>query len=303
MSRRPRRGRGLLAVAIAVAAAALAPALAGVGRTRAAPTGAAAPTLEAAVPVRLAAGACSVFAPTTASNGKTVFLDAGHGGLDTGAIATIDGRGLVEKELTLALAQRVLPELRRRGFRVVLSRVADTGVAPASPADAARQLLSARAVKGDIVARNLCANASNAAALVSIHLNSFGDPAVAGSQTLYNANRPFSARSHRLARLLQREVHAALERRGSASPDRGVSTDAGAGGDALTAEAAAYGQLLMLGPAAPPWFTTPTRMPGAVIEPLFLTNPTEARIARSAAGRAALAAAVARAVTRFAAAA
>jgi N-acetylmuramoyl-L-alanine amidase len=239
--------------------------------------------------VAFAAGACRAFAPAARWNGRTVFLDPGHGGPDSGAVTSAPGVRVAEKELTLAIVQPALTLLRRRGFRVVMSRSGDSLVARRRPEDLRGKLLTADAVRRDIVARTTCANAADADALVAIHLNSFSDPGVHGAQTFYNANRPFSPRSRRLASLLQQSVVRSLRRSGWDTVDRGVTTDAAAGGVPLTREAAAYDQLMELGPAAPPWFRDPSLMPGAVVEPLFLTNPDEARLVLTQGGRRTLA--------------
>ena len=68
---------------------------------------------------------------------------------------------------------------------------------------------------------------------------------------------------------------------------------------ALTAAGARYGHEALLGPYAKGWVSHPTYMPGAIIEPLFLTRPTEADIAYSAAGQAVLARAIVMAVQQF----
>lgn len=268
-------------------------------RDRAAGAGASSSLVRPAGPIALTSKACTAFAPAGRRNGKTVFLDPGHGGLDTGAIATAAGTHVAEKRVALALALRTLALLRQRGFRVVLARVDDSPVAKLRPGDVSNRLLTAEALHRDVSARNLCANAAKAQVLVGIHLNSFDDPSVSGTETIYNANRSFSARSRRLATFLQRALHSALTRVGSSASDRGVSTDSSAGGAPLTSEAAAYGQLLELGPAKPPWFRYPTRMPGALVEPLFLTNPQDARLALSQAGQAAIAGALVRGIVRF----
>lgn len=258
-------------------------------RGAAAATLAAAPTAQTAPSAVFAAGACVTSAPVRPANGRTVFVDAGHGGPDAGATAADGGATLREKDLTLAIANETARSLNRRGYRVVLSRSRDSTVTRMRAGDLDGRLLAAAAIKRDIVARNACANTARADVAVSIHLNSFADPAVGGTETVYSANRGFSARNRILAAVMQDAVHTSVERAGLAADNRGIRTDEGAGGSALTPEAAAYGQLLLLGPAAPPWFTTPTRMPGAVVEALFLTNPAEARFAATVAGRNALA--------------
>jgi len=64
----------------------------------------------------------------------------------------------------------------------------------------------------------------------------------------------------------------------------------------MSAAAAAYGHLLLLGPAQTGVFATPSRMPGALIEPLFITDPFEASIAASVAGQQSIANGIAQAI-------
>ncbi len=53
---------------------------------------------------------------------------------------------------------------------------------------------------------------------------------------------------------------------GWAIPNLGVTTDSQLGGPALSTAAADYGHMLPLGPSDPGWFSTPSQMPGALIE-------------------------------------
>lgn len=93
---------------------------------------------------------------------RTVVLDPGHGGDDAG---TRSADGLLEKDLTLALAQRVKALLEARlGVRVVLTRDADTSV----PAD--RRAALANNTKADL--------------FVSLHANGSPLPGLRGAQVL-----------------------------------------------------------------------------------------------------------------------
>lgn len=92
---------------------------------------------------------------------KTVILDAGHGGKDSGATSPITGQK--EKDLTLDMVNRVRSELGA-GFRVVLMRGDDTFV--------------------DLDDRVIRANHFADAVLVSIHFNS-GPSNVSGPETYY----------------------------------------------------------------------------------------------------------------------
>ena len=68
---------------------------------------------------------------------------------------------------------------------------------------------------------------------------------------------------------------------------------------ALAAEALAYHHLLLLGPAMTGCFSTPSDMPGAVVEPLFITDPFEGPIAASGEGQEAIAGGIAKALAQF----
>jgi N-acetylmuramoyl-L-alanine amidase len=247
-----------------------------------------------------AAGACTTMTPTSRSNGRTVYLDVGHGGADSGAVGTTtSGDTVAEKDVTLAVALEVALALRGRGDRVVLSQSTDTTVAELTPADVQDGLITPEAMHTEGLARVRCANQANADVLVSINVNSFADARVGGATTLYEPSRPFAARSSALADLLQRNVLAALAASGWSIHDRGTATDDAAGGPALTAAAASYDHLLLLGPASGDYLPEGTRMPGAVLEPLFLSNPAEATVAAGTEGQQAIAAGIATGIDQF----
>jgi hypothetical protein len=78
-----------------------------------------------------------------------------------------------------------------------------------------------------------------------------------------------------------------------------VIDDITVGTPALSAQGAAYGHLVVLGPAASGYVAHPSTMPGIVIEPLFLSRPTEADVASSSKGQQAIARGLTRAITAF----
>ncbi|MBF6558499.1 MAG: hypothetical protein IVW52_20610, partial [Acidimicrobiales bacterium] len=53
-------------------------------------TGSAIPGGTSLDPSAFASGACQAFAPTSGDRGLTVFLDAGHGGIDPGGVGTTE---------------------------------------------------------------------------------------------------------------------------------------------------------------------------------------------------------------------
>ncbi|MBC6608691.1 N-acetylmuramoyl-L-alanine amidase [Hymenobacter sp. BT188] len=103
--------------------------------------------------------------------GLTVAVDAGHGGSSTGAVGA---SGASEKDLTLAIAQRLQRALERKGARVLMTRAADVSV------DNGDRILRLRQANPDL--------------LVSIHVNSSSNKTVRGTSTYYRyvAFRPLS---------------------------------------------------------------------------------------------------------------
>ena len=95
----------------------------------------------------------------------TVVIDAGHGGRDEGA----RGRGLVEKTLTLDLAQRVDKRLRVFGFPTVLTRTDDRYVS-----------LADRAAIGNKVDDSL---------FVSLHFNKNSESSASGVETFFETEK------------------------------------------------------------------------------------------------------------------
>ena len=242
----------------------------------------------------LASGACMSFAPSGGKPGKTVFIDPGHGGLDPGVVGSAGGRLVLEKTVTLSVGTRLAALLLRDGYRVVLSRTTDASVASLSASDSVTGAMTASAVHRDLVSRTQCANAASASVLVSIHFDAFDDPSVGGAETFYDAMRPFYASNRQLATDLQAAVVAAL-----GVTDRGIFTDDELGAPTLTTSGSLYNHLIELGPAAAGWVDSPSQMPGALVEPLFLTNPAEARLAGDPAGQQRIAVALQRGVIKF----
>ena len=241
----------------------------------------------------LAPGACMGFAPNGARTGKTVFIDPGHGGLDPGVVVSAGGQQVLEKTVALSVGARMGELLRADGYRVVLSRTADSSVLKLAADDSVTGALTASAVHRDLVARVDCANAASASVLVSIHFDAFDDPAVGGAETFYDAARPFAGSNRQLATDLQSALVAEL-----GMDDRGVWTDDGVG-TALTTSGTLYDHLVVLGPAAAGWVDQPSAMPGALVEPLFLTNPAEAGLAADPSGQRRIASALRTGVEKY----
>jgi len=258
-------------------------------------------------PSLFSSGACVSFPPTSGNRHLTVFLDAGHGGLDPGGVgATTSGAQVDESTVNLSVELEVMALLRSRGFTVVVSRTADTTVLKLQPADVDGGVLSLLGSHDDVAARDVCANMADAQLLVGIYMDAGGYSDNAGSVSTYDTDRPFAAANLHFATLLQSDVLAAMNAQGWSIPNDGVVSDATEGssvGDpaegGLAAESANYDHLLLLGPASPGYFTTPSQMPGAVIEPLYVTDPFEGTIAASARGQNVIAGGIARAIEQY----
>jgi N-acetylmuramoyl-L-alanine amidase len=258
-------------------------------------------------PGAFASGACMAFAPTSGNRHKTVFLDAGHGGIDPGAVGTTDsGQTIYEADVTLPVELDTAALLRADGFRVIVSRTADTTVAKMDAADESGGAMTLQGAHDDVAARDVCADKAGASALVGIYMDAGGSPSNAGSIAAYDTDRPFWQKSLELATLVENDVLAQMNSRGWAIPDDGVVPDSTLGSyvgspddGGIAAEAASYDHLLLLGPAEAGFFSKPSDMPGTVLEPLFITDPFEGSIAASTAGQMAIASGISQGVEQF----
>lgn len=124
---------------------------------------------------------------------KTVVLDAGHGGSDSGAFY----EGIAEKDINLAVAKKVEAILLSCGYRVVMTRTEDTTV--------------------DLYTRADIANGEDADLFVSIHSNAaVNAPDFSGIYTYYH---PTSRRGARLAQAIQTPLCAV-----TGAIDRGIAS-------------------------------------------------------------------------------
>lgn len=262
---------------------------------------------EAIDPSYFAAGSCVRYPPTQGNLHKTVFLDAGHGGQDPGAVGTTEsGKTIYEADETLPVELDTMALLRAEGFTVVVSRTRASTVLKLKPGDLSEGVLSLVGAHDEVAARDICANDAQADVLVGIYFDWGDSPSAAGSLTTYDADRPFSSSNLKLSKLLQNSELAALNAEGWQIPNDGVLDDNGMGssnGDpaagGLAAEAAEYDHVMLIGPAMTDYFSTPSQMPGAIIEPLYITDPFEGSIAASAHGQEVMAEGIATGIERY----
>jgi N-acetylmuramoyl-L-alanine amidase len=254
-----------------------------------------------------ASGACVRYPPLAGDRHLTVFLDAGHGGIDPGSIGeTESGASIEEADLTLPIELDTMALLRAKGFTVVVSRTKATTVVKLNSVEESGGILTLQGAHDDVDARDICANMAKADALVGIYLDYGASPQNAGSVTAYDASRSFSAANLRLATLIQHDTLSAMNEQGWGIPDEGTLPDSQLGSSVPTdvttglAELAAnYDHLLLLGPYEAGYQTTPSEMPGALIEPLYITDPFEGSIADSATGQRTIAEGIATGIIQY----
>ena len=120
-------------------------------------------TADAPPPTSAAAPETAPALPPMTPGLRTIVIDPGHGGSDTGSRGA---KGTLEKDVALAIAQRVWGALEARlGARILLTRDGDAAV----PLDARASL----------------ANNNKADLFVSIHANGSVRPSAAGAEVFY----------------------------------------------------------------------------------------------------------------------
>jgi N-acetylmuramoyl-L-alanine amidase len=118
---------------------------------------------------------------------KILVLDAGHGGYDPGSISS---KGILEKDITLAVALKVGAILKENNIDVVYTRKSDDVPWPAN-------------VKQDLAARADISNNHQAELFISIHVNSFKQESVKGTETFYSNG---SLKSKEAAQLIHNQI-------------------------------------------------------------------------------------------------
>ena len=117
-----------------------------------------------------------------------VVVDAGHGGTDPGKVG-VDGS--LEKDINLAVAERLKTYLEQDDVKVIMTRETDTGLY--SETDSRKKM-------ADMKKRCEIIEESGADLVVSIHQNSYHEESVSGGQVFYYKT---SVRGKKLAQILQ----------------------------------------------------------------------------------------------------
>lgn len=118
----------------------------------------------------IATTTASVYNP--AYENAVIFIDAGHGGKDVGAVGELDGMKIYEENINLTISLLVREALEKRGFTVVMSRETDVFI--------------------ELEDRPAMALEAEADMFVSLHCNSFSKDTVYGPRMYYTARSGLS---------------------------------------------------------------------------------------------------------------
>ena len=110
------------------------------------------------------------------TSAPTVILDAGHGGVDSGAVSILDTE---EKHINLAVTKKLGEFLKEAGFQVLYTRTDDTLLT--SSQTTSRKM-------GDLLGRVEFASSHPEGVFVSIHMNTLPDEKYKGLQVFYSPN-------------------------------------------------------------------------------------------------------------------
>jgi len=137
---------------------------------------------------------------------KVIAIDAGHGGVDPGAVGK---QGVKEDEINLQIALKLRKLIEENGGVAILTRNDGEGLYT----DESKTLREKK--NEDLRNRRIEVNNSEPDVLVSIHLNSFTQPQYYGAQTFYKAG---CEKSKTLAFLIQEELRNILDKENKRVP-------------------------------------------------------------------------------------
>jgi len=123
---------------------------------------------------------------------KTIVIDAGHGGVDPGAV----GKNSLEKDITLEVSKRLRMLIEQAGGKAVMVRETDVDLGTS------QGLL--RRKREDLAQRLQLALDNEADVYISIHGNSFPNERLSGPQVFYFSESPDGKR---LAQAIQGELN------------------------------------------------------------------------------------------------
>lgn len=123
--------------------------------------------------------------------GKIIYLDAGHGGIDSGATY----KDILEKDINLKLTLKLEEKLSAKGAIVYLTRSTDTDLADDN---------AYYRKKSDLGTRARLVEESDANLYISIHLNSYPSSKWGGAQVFYTNK---NAQNEALAAIMQQVLN------------------------------------------------------------------------------------------------
>lgn len=123
--------------------------------------------------------------------GRTIYLDAGHGGVDSGARY----KDILEKDINLKLVLKLEEELTKKGAIVYLTRRTDKDLADSNARYRKRSDLGNRAKMIE---------ESDAEIFISLHLNSYSSSKWSGAQVFYTSK---NSKNEILASILQKTLN------------------------------------------------------------------------------------------------
>ena len=121
--------------------------------------------------------------------GKIIYLDAGHGGLDPGALY----KSIKEKDINLKIVYTLKQKLEENGATVYLTRYGDYDLSVPNAMNRKRSDLSRRA---NMINDSMCDM------YISIHLNAESSSSWSGAQVFYD---DVNKENERLAKIIQNE--------------------------------------------------------------------------------------------------
>jgi N-acetylmuramoyl-L-alanine amidase len=246
--------------------------------------------------------------PATFARAPVVCLDPGHGGEDRGFTRFFENDipAMEESMLVLEHAWDLQARLEQRGYKVVMTRQTDTAVN-----------IEGRDVNGDgrtaahdaprsnrnknldeLQARIDICNAANADLLVSMHVNGYSTGGPRGFETWFTRERQFGDRNAVFATLAYAHLKEQLANVGYKLPaedERGVLPDTTAD---VQMEHSLFRHFIMTGPEVP-GVVKASKMPGAIVEALFVSNDGDAAVLSTPEGRNAIVTAYENAIVEY----
>ena len=180
-----------------------------------------------------------------AANPVVLVIDPGHGGNDSGAIGTYNGKSYYEKNMTLSIAKELKTQLEATGrYKIYMTRETDTYKSLTYRTDYARE--------------------KNADALISVHINSAGSSATGAEVEIPNTSLypQLHTEGENIANSILKEISSLGIKK------RGAFTRNSANGTKYSDGSIADYYAIVRGAKS-------NAMTGIIVEHAFISNPTE----------------------------